>query len=117
MGRAACLSDGRWMGALMGEQDATRCHVCHGVPRWNHRDPCELCGSSPRCPVCRDTPRYQRGAPCEQCGSRPAVSRARYQGSRMGTLAFDEWSEVTKERDGEEADALAEHHESMRRGY
>jgi|TARA_R110000823_G_scaffold15525_5_gene50315 hypothetical protein len=35
----------------------------------------------------------------------------------MGTLAFDEWSEVTKERDGEEADALAEHHESMRRGY
>ena len=93
MGRAACLSDGRWMGALMGEQDATRCHVCQGMPR------------------------RRRGIPCELCGSRPATSRARYQGSRMGTLAFDEWSEVTKERDGEEADALAEYRESERRGY
>ena len=69
------------------------------------------------CPVCKGMPRRRRGNPCELCGSRPATSRARYQGSRMGTLAFDEWSEVTKERDGEEADALAEYRESERRGY
>ena len=93
MGRAACLSDGSRVGALMSEEETTPCPVCKGMPR------------------------RRRGNPCELCGSRPATSRARYQGSRMGTLAFDEWSEVTKERDGEEADALAEYRESERRGY
>ena len=31
--------------------------------------------------------------------------------------SFDEWSELTRERDGAEADAIAEQHERERRGY
>ena len=31
--------------------------------------------------------------------------------------SFDEWSELTKERDGAEADAIAEQHERDRLGY
>jgi len=30
---------------------------------------------------------------------------------------FDEWSELTRERDGAEADAIAEQHERDRLGY
>jgi hypothetical protein len=31
--------------------------------------------------------------------------------------SFDEWSELTRERDGAEADAIAEQHERDRLGY
>jgi hypothetical protein len=70
-----------------------------------------------KCPCCKGVPRYQRGNPCEKCGSRAGTERAGYQGSRMDDLAFDEWSEVTKERDGEIADAEAERHSPWESAY
>lgn len=54
------------------------------------------------CPVCENRPRYRRFTRCERCGSRTSPKPS------WVLEEFDEWSELTKERDGYRADAEAE---------
>jgi hypothetical protein len=63
----------------------------HGLNRW--------CGS------CQGQPRPEGDPPCAPC----RVKRQQH-GLSWPREDFDEWSELTKERDGYRADAEAERH-------
>lgn len=60
-------------------------------------------GLYPWCEYCQGKPRPEGDPPCVSC----KVKRQQH-GQSWPMEKFDEWSELTKERDGDRADAIAE---------
>ena len=63
-------------------------------------------GLYPWCDSCHGKPRPEGDAPCAPC----ATKRRQFTGTPWPREDFDEHSELTKERDGERADAEAARH-------
>jgi hypothetical protein len=87
MGRAARLSDGSWMGALMGGQGERAEKIA------------------------------ELEAEIRRLEALNEADRRRLRQEPWPLETFDEHSELTMERAGDEADALAEYRESERRGF